>query len=345
MFVRFILFSLIIFLLGGCGSSNPASNPPSDGPTYKQQQANVEKVTLQLNWFPEAEHGGFYAAKVHGFFEAEDLEVEIIPGGPNVPVIPTLDTGRVDFAVTNADRIIFGQAAEADVVALMAPIQDSPRCIMVHDSSGIKSLEELSNVTLAIGTGPAFFDYMKLKLPLENVETTAYPGSIGPFLANERFAQQAYVFSEPFLAKEQGGAPISLMVSELGYNPYASLLVARRETITNSAELTQKLVRASVRGWMKYLESPEETNKLIASLNPDMSMAALAYGADEIAKLCKTANGSFDDLGTMTTARWQMLIDQLVEIGRIDEGEIIAKKVFSTDFLIFDSPAGSVTTE
>lgn len=345
MLVRFILFSLITFLLSGCGSSNPASNPQSDDPTHTQQQSKVEKVTLQLNWFPEAEHGGFYAAKVHGFFEAEGLEVEIIPGGPNVPVIPTLDTGRVDFAVTNADRIIFGQAAEADVVALMAPLQESPRCIMVHESSGIKSLAELANVTLAIGTGPAFFDYMKLKLPLENVETAAYPGSIGPFLANEHFAQQAYVFSEPFLVKEQGGTPISLMVSELGYNPYASLLVARRETITESPTLTQKMVRASVRGWTKYLKSPEETNKLITSLNPDMSMAALAYGADEIAKLCLTADGSFDDLGTMTTNRWQMLIDQLVEIGRLEEGEVIANKVFSTDFLLPSSSASSVTTE
>ena len=34
---------------------------------------SLTKVTLQLNWFPEAEHGGYYAALVHGFFAAEGL--------------------------------------------------------------------------------------------------------------------------------------------------------------------------------------------------------------------------------------------------------------------------------
>ena len=39
------------------------------------------KVKLLLNWYPEAEHGGFYAALVHGIYEKHGLDVDILPGG------------------------------------------------------------------------------------------------------------------------------------------------------------------------------------------------------------------------------------------------------------------------
>ena len=45
------------------------------------------KVQLALNWFPEAEHGGLYAAAVHGYYEENGVEVEILGGGPDAPII------------------------------------------------------------------------------------------------------------------------------------------------------------------------------------------------------------------------------------------------------------------
>ena len=196
-----ILSVVFLCLTAGCGDrgDDTAESDSTFGASTR--------VKLQLNWFPEAEHGGFYAALVHGYYADEGLEVEIIPGGPNNPVVQALDAGRVDFAVINADRVVLGRAAEADLVAVMATMQDSPRCIMVHRERGIESLAELANVTLAVGAGPVFYKYLALKVPLEGVETVAYPGSIGPFLANENYAQQAYVFSEPFLARQAVPTP------------------------------------------------------------------------------------------------------------------------------------------
>ena len=52
-------------------------------------------VSLQLNWFPEAEHGGFFAADVHGFYDDSKLDVEIRPGGPGTQVVTQVATGRV----------------------------------------------------------------------------------------------------------------------------------------------------------------------------------------------------------------------------------------------------------
>jgi len=297
------------------------------------EHVETPTLTLQLNWFPEVEHGGFYAAEVHGYFEEEGLTVEILGGGPNVPVVQSLDSRRVDFAVTNADRLVFAHDAGVELVALMAPMQNSPRCIMVHREAGITSLEQLQDVTLAVGSGPAFYKYMAHHLPLKNVETVAYPGSVATFLNNPRFTQQAYVFSEPYLAQQQGANPVSLMVSELGYNPYASLLVARRADVAAKPEVMHRVVRAVARGWQHYLAEPDETNQLIQQLNPDMNAGVLKYGVQEIVKLCEPPDSANSTFGAMTNERWQTLVEQLAEIGLVEPSNLAAGKMFTNEFL------------
>ncbi|MFP6586967.1 MAG: hypothetical protein VB814_04915, partial [Pirellulaceae bacterium] len=49
----------------GCGDSVPDINDKS-GSAGTTANTSLTNVTLQLNWFPEAEHGGYYAALVHG---------------------------------------------------------------------------------------------------------------------------------------------------------------------------------------------------------------------------------------------------------------------------------------
>ena len=324
-FRKLLVLCLSASLLG-CSPPNPKSEGAA-----AEGDASVP-VTLQLNWFPEAEHGGYYAALEHGFFAEEGLDVTILPGGPNASVIQQVALGRADFAVTNADRVIFARDANMDVTALMAPIQNTPRCIMVHKETGITKLEDLRDLTLAIGTGPAFFKYMQLKLPLENIKTVSYTGSIGAFLVDKQYAQQAYVFSEPFIAKQQGANPVNLMLSELGYNPYASVLVAHTETTSDRDDLTRRMVRACVRGWQRYLADPTPTNAYINSINDEIDLAALEFGAQELAKLCRT-DETETPIGSMTQERWQTLTQQLEEIDAITAQKVKPSDVFTSSFL------------
>ena len=61
---RQLLLLLASLFLFGC-------NEP-DTKSTETDVSNTE-ITLLLNWFPEAEHGGFYAAMIHGFYEDAGL--------------------------------------------------------------------------------------------------------------------------------------------------------------------------------------------------------------------------------------------------------------------------------
>ena len=84
------------------------------GVSATEDVSSTERVQLALNWFPEAEHGGYYAALVHGYYADEGFDVEIIPGGPGAPVIQEVVVGRVGFGVVNADQILLGRAEARD---------------------------------------------------------------------------------------------------------------------------------------------------------------------------------------------------------------------------------------
>lgn len=310
----------ILFFAFALGCRQPAPPVSPQAGTIPVTTAKPVDVTLALNWFPEAEHGGFYAALVHGYFADEGLNVTIRPGGPKVPVIADVASGTVDFGVDNADKLLLGRVQQADVVAVMAPIQDSPRCIMVHKSGGLTKLEDLAGrkpFTLAMNTGQPFAQFLMKQVDLADAQIVPYPGNVAQFLLDPNYGQQAYNFSEPFVAEQQGGDPVCLMLSDLGFNTYTSLLITRGELIEKQPELVAKMTHASVRGWKKYLAEPDETNKHIHDQNPQMGLDVLAFGVTALKPLCLPKDFAEDRLGEMTAERWQTLTSQMTEIGSI----------------------------
>ena len=322
--VVLMLFVLVV------GCSRPAAETAGSGTA-------LQEVELALNWYPEVEHGGFYAAQVHGYFEEAGLKVTILPGGPGAPVAQRVASGGVTFGVDNADGVLLARAQEADVVAVMAALDTSPRCLMVHEESGIRGFDDLKNVTLAMSESSGWAKFVQKTLPLDGVRIVPNPGNVAQFVADRKFAQQAYVFSEPYVAETEGAKVRSLMVSELGYDPYTSLLIVNGRTIRAQPELVAKMVTASVRGWRKYLEDAEPANRAIHRQNPEMGMAILEYGVEAMTPLCITETRPVEQFGTMTAERWETLLAQLVDIGEIKRGAVNPRDAFTARFLDADN--------
>ncbi len=322
MLIRLSCVAIIGCVIAGCVSSkNPSTNV--DG---------LKQVTLMLNWYPEAEHGGFYAAKELGIFEKHGLDVTIRSGGPNAPVVQELITGRVEFAIGNADDVLLFRQEKAEVVALMAPIQETPRCILVKESSTAKSLKDLSGMRLQANAGRPFVDFMKSEGLLDGVEVVPYGGTIANFISDENTAIQAYSFSEPFLAEQQGVKTRQLMLASAGFNPYASCLITTDSMIEDDRETVRKMTLACCEGWQAYLASPGEVNAVIESANQHgMTAEALDFGAEALQTLCKASGNADAPIGSMTSERWEQLVSQFENLKLIDG--VRADQVYTLEFL------------
>jgi NitT/TauT family transport system substrate-binding protein len=277
------------------------------------------KLTLALNWVPEPEFGGFYAAREIGAYRRQGFDVEIRGGGAGVPVIQMVATGRADFGTVGGDELVTARARGADVVAVFATFQTSPQGIMVHASRQLGGLRDVfQSGTLAIEPGLAYASYLKTLYPWQGVTIVPYDGGVARFLADPTFAQQCYVTSEPIAAKRQGGDPQVFLVADAGFNPYTTVVVARRELVTQKPEMVAAFVAASAEGWQSYLSDPGPTNALLGRLNASMDAETLAAAAEAQKPLIENDLTKREGLGVMTTERWQTLATQLADLKVIE---------------------------
>lgn len=298
-------------------------------PGCSKGQAPDGALQLTLDWFPEPEHGGFYAAQVAGDYAAAGLTVEIVAGRPDAPVIPQVAAGRSAFGISDAAAILAARAQQVPVVAVFAALQRNPRCILVH-ADGPRSLAELRDMTLAMNIREPFSQFLQNKVGLPGVSVVPYAGSVAPFLADPTLAQQAYVFSEPVVVERQGVAVRCLSVADLGFDPYAGVVITSEAMIAEQPGRVRSFVAAVTIGWERYLRDPGPAHTQIHAHNPEMALAAMASAAAALAPLAAVAGGR---PGTMTAARWQTLRDQLSELGVIAPGSVDSNAAFTTAFL------------
>ena len=119
-----VVFITCLVSLSACRPS--ASTTSSTQPSGSPAEASETSVAVQLNWYPESEHGGVYQALADGTYADAGLEVEIRPGGRATPVAPELELGRVQFAFANADDVVVYRRQGMDIVAVLAAMQDNP---------------------------------------------------------------------------------------------------------------------------------------------------------------------------------------------------------------------------
>ena len=99
-----------------------------------------EKISLMLDWYVNPDHAAIIIAQQKGFFEKNNLEVEIIE--PSLP--PKLvAAGKVDLAI-NYQPQLYQQVAEGLPLVRVGSLISSPlNSVVVLKNSNIKTLADL----------------------------------------------------------------------------------------------------------------------------------------------------------------------------------------------------------
>ncbi len=119
------------------------------------------KLTVQLDWVAEPEHGGFYQAQARGFFRDEGLDVTIVPGGPNAFVMPKIATGQADIGQADSTNTLLQQAEDLPVVQFAAVFQDDPSGLLVNAGSSVQKFEDLQGKTIIARPEWAFLKFLQ----------------------------------------------------------------------------------------------------------------------------------------------------------------------------------------
>ncbi len=320
MFKTIVVVMVVAALWTGCGKENDSS-----------RGGNRSKVTLQLNWKPEPQFGGFYAAQVDGIYERHGLDVTITAGGAGAPTVDMTGAGTVPFAIVSADEIVRARSVGNPVIALFAVYQTNPQGIMTRASRGFTTLADVFSHRgiLAMERGLPYSDFLQKKYGFGKLKIVPSPfGDLSLYRTEENYSMQCFVTSEPLAAKKTGIEPQAFLIAESGYNPYTTVLATSESYLKSNPQIVKSMIDAVGEGWQAYLIDPSKANEYMGRLNPTMDAQTFKESAEAQKPLIESADTKRLGLGAMTLDRWRTLVEQLVDL-KVIEKPIDAQACFA----------------
>ncbi len=270
----------------------------------------ADEVNLQLKWVTQAQFAGYYVAKDKGFYEEEDLDVTILPGGPDIAPTQVIAGGGADVTVEWMPAALAAREKGLPLVNIAQPFKSSGMMLTCWKDAGIASPEDLKNRTLGVWFFGNEFPFMSWMSQLgidtggkseSGVEVLKQGFNVDPLLQRQADCISTMTYNEYWQVIDAGVSPDELVTFKYEDQGVATLedgLYVLEENLSDEAfvDKMQRFVRASMKGWKYAEENPEEAALIV--LDNDATGAQTEEHQKrmmgEIAKLTAGSNGALD---------------------------------------------------
>ncbi|RYE50814.1 MAG: ABC transporter substrate-binding protein [Hyphomicrobiales bacterium] len=294
----------------------------------------AEKVVLQLKWVTQSQFAGYYVAKDKGFYEAEGLDVEIKPGGPDIAPEQVIAGGGADVIVAWAGGALAARDKGVALVNIAQPYAKAGMQLVCPKDGPVKTEADFKGKTLGVwffGNEYPFYAWMtKLGLSTdggaEGVNVLKQSFDVQPLIQKQADCISVMTYNEYWQLIDAGYKPEDLTVfnyAAMGNDLMEDGLYALEDKLKDPAfkEKMVKFVRASMKGWAYAKDNTDEAAGIVMD-NGGQDENHQKRMMGEVAKLLGDASGKLDPALYERTEK--ALLDQ----------KIIAKK-----------PEGAFTTE
>jgi NitT/TauT family transport system substrate-binding protein len=254
-----LLAVMVLTLLAGCdmggvtGQATPVAGTP-------------DKVRLQLKWLHQAQFAGFYVAADKGYYTAQNLDVEILPGGPDVVPSQKVATGAADVGVDWVGSLLANRDKGQPLVNIMQTYQTSGLFLISKKTANINSPADLKGRKVGVWTGGNEFEFRALadKYGFDNSidnnrdMTVIKQGfEMDTFLNDQLDAASAMIYNEYHVVLEAGMKPEELNVIDYNKEGVGMLedhLFVTEDTLQNRRDVLIRFLAASQRGWIDAVQ-------------------------------------------------------------------------------------------
>ena len=269
----------------------------------------ADDVTIQLKWVTQAQFAGYYAAQAEGFYNDEDLNVTIKPGGPDIAPTQVIAGGGADVVVEWMPAALSAREKGLALVNIAQPFKSSGMMLTCRKDSGVETTDDFMGKTLGVwffGNEFPFLSWMAhLGIPTEGgddgIEVLKQGFNVDPLLQNQAACISTMTYNEYWQVIDAGFTPEDLNVFKYQDEGVATLedgLYVLEENL-DDPEFVDKMtrfVRASMKGWKWAEQNHEEAADIILENDATgaQTEAHQVRMMSEVAKLTAGSNGSLD---------------------------------------------------
>ena len=282
------------------------------------------KVKLALDWYPNANHTGLYIALEKGYFQEENIDIEIYTPSDPSTVLQTVGAGQDDFGISYQPDLILAKSKNIPVKSVLAFVQHPLNIIMTLEESNITRPSDLKGKKIAYPGIPLNENLLDTLLKADGLQgkqeveliNTGYD-LVPPLIGKTVDACLGCYLSHETIMAENEGFPVNVMRMEKWGVPdyYELVLVASDEMITNNKDLVQRMTRAISKGYNDAVSNPKEgIDNLVKATNEEIDQAIEYPGVELLAPLWVDNEGRF---GVQTEEKWAIFSKWLFDTGQI----------------------------
>lgn len=351
---RLLVLGLAVGLLAVAACSSGGGSG-SDGGDDAAGDGGARHVTLMLNWTPNAQHAGIYAAQALGYYEDAGIDLTIVEPA-DTGVEPVVAQGDGDFGLAQAESLLPARAAGVPVVSIAALLPHNDSSLMALADSGIRRPRDLEGRTYGGYGGALETELVKRLVECDGGDPDQVDfvevGNVDYLTGMQRGRFDfAWVFNgwDALAAEEVDGVDVTTIpfIDHLDCIPdwYTPLVLTSESMIQDDPELVRDFLAATARGYQVAVDDPQRAADLlldaVPELDRDLVEASTAYHAS---RFIEPGQG----WGHQEAQVWSDFGAFLVDAGLLDE-PVDTDAAFTDDFLPAapaggDGAGGGVTT-
>ena len=301
-------------LAAACGDDDAEPDPEpapeaTDGDDAAEPEpaepepAELTEVTLQLQWFTQAQFAGYYAARDLGFYNDVGLDVTILEGGVDIVPASVLDSGAADFAVSWVPRGLVPREEGANITNIAQVFQRSATLQVSFAGSGINSVSDLAGRTVGNwGFGNEFELLAGLRTngldPQSDVTLVQQNFDMLALISGYIDAAQAMIYNEYAQVLETINPDTGELyqpedLNIINWNDEGTAMLQdalwadadRLESDADYRDVAVRFVEASIRGWAHCRDNSDACVDVVLNNVPTLGESHQAWQLNEISSL------------------------------------------------------------
>jgi putative hydroxymethylpyrimidine transport system substrate-binding protein len=267
---RLALALIAVLILAGCGEK---SEPTATG------GGKTEPLKVMLDWYPNADHAGLYAAQASGEYERAGLDVQFVTPPDAAAPLKLVQAGRVDLGISYEPDVLLARDQGADVVAVGALVQKPLTSLMSLGDRAITDPKQLAGKTVGTAGIPYQSAYLHTILEKAGVNPDSVKEvNVGFKLTQAMLSKKvdatigAFWNVEGVQLQQAGRKPHVLRMEDVGVPAYDELVLtaARKSLNEEGASKVRRFLQATARGYALVRDDPEKGVEALVNANRDL---------------------------------------------------------------------------
>ena len=336
-----------LLVLTACSSSEDTAtdtaSETTDAATAEESATDegacteLTPVSLQLQWFVQAQFGGYYAAKDLGYYEEQCLDVTILEGGLDIVPQTVLAQGGADFAISWVPKALSSREQGAGIVDVAQIYRTSGTLQVSWADSNITTAADLAGKKVGnwgFGNEYELFAGMtKAGIdPASDVELIQQQFDMQALLNREIDAAQAMTYNEYAQVLEAINPETGELYQPSDFNVinwndegtamYQDAIWASEERLADAAyqDTTQRFITASLKGWIQCRDNAQQCADIITANGSKLGASHQLWMMNEVNKLIWPSPMG---VGVIEPELWAQTVDVALNTKNLEGATII----------------------